>query len=329
MQSRKKKLPPHPNIVKMYTAFADFVPDIQGSMEQFPAALPRRLNPSGFGRNMSLFLVMKKYDMSLADYLHRFNGEISWKTSVVILTQLLEGIAILASNQVAHRDLKSDNILVDLGGDPAFPALVITDFGCCFADSNFGLKMPYHSAEMSRGGNVALMAPEVAGAKPGRFAVINYEKSDVWAAGTIAYEIFGYRNPFYPQKGQRRSTTNSLNYKRRSLPSIEAEGSITVVTSLVRGLLEREPKKRLSAEMAATICQLLLWAPRKWTNKEGSIPKSQEILQWALTLTTKIACESKFSNKGSALREYQLVSTFLSRFSAKRVKEAIQWIKEN
>ena len=55
------------------------------------------------------------------------------------------------------RDLKSDNILLD-GSNLD---LVVSDFGCCLADSEHGLKIPFTSRYTDKGGNVALMAPEV------------------------------------------------------------------------------------------------------------------------------------------------------------------------
>lgn len=53
-------LPPHPNIVAMYYVFADRIPVLPGSWRMYPDALPSRINPHGSGRNMSLFLVMKR-----------------------------------------------------------------------------------------------------------------------------------------------------------------------------------------------------------------------------------------------------------------------------
>ena len=41
---------------------------------------------------MSLFLVMKKYDLSLADYLEKYRDLITPRTSLILLTQLLKGI---------------------------------------------------------------------------------------------------------------------------------------------------------------------------------------------------------------------------------------------
>lgn len=60
MAQRKTELPPHPNIVAMYYAFTDRVPALPGSWRMYPDALPARINPHGSGRNMSLFLLMKR-----------------------------------------------------------------------------------------------------------------------------------------------------------------------------------------------------------------------------------------------------------------------------
>ena len=40
---------------------------------------------------MSLFLVMKRYDCSLRTFLDEHGPEVGWRTSLVLLTQLLEG----------------------------------------------------------------------------------------------------------------------------------------------------------------------------------------------------------------------------------------------
>eukprot|EP00090_Calanus_glacialis_P017368 TRINITY_DN27057_c0_g1_i5.p1 TRINITY_DN27057_c0_g1~~TRINITY_DN27057_c0_g1_i5.p1 ORF type:complete len:416 (+),score=147.86 TRINITY_DN27057_c0_g1_i5:140-1387(+) len=85
------KLMAHPNIVEMVTVFADQVPGLPGDVQLYGDALPARLNPRGCGRNMSLFLVMKKYDLSLADYLEKYRDLITPRTSLILLTQLLEG----------------------------------------------------------------------------------------------------------------------------------------------------------------------------------------------------------------------------------------------
>ena len=61
MADNKRVLPPHSNIVAMYYVFADRVPYLPGSLRMYPDALPARLYAEGSGRNMSLFLLMKRY----------------------------------------------------------------------------------------------------------------------------------------------------------------------------------------------------------------------------------------------------------------------------
>lgn len=232
-------LPAHPNIVEMYTYFTDQVPDIRNAKALYPAALPKRIHPEGFGRNMSLFLVMKKYDMSLSDFLKQH--EVSWKTSLIILTQILEGVTHLVSHNIAHRDLKSDNILMDLSAGIESPAVVITDFGCCLSNAKNDLRLPFPSRDVDLGGNAALMAPEVYSATPGLFTFINFSKADVWAVGAVAFEIFGLKNPFY-------ESNKKLGRKREAinLPPFP-ENVPREVQNLVSGMLEMRPKDRLSA----------------------------------------------------------------------------------
>ena len=53
-----------------------------------------------------------RYTMTLREYLGAHS--VSTHTRCLLLAQLLEGIAHLEKHGIAHRDLKSDNILVDL-----------------------------------------------------------------------------------------------------------------------------------------------------------------------------------------------------------------------
>ncbi|XP_044727845.1 serine/threonine-protein kinase Pink1, mitochondrial [Chrysoperla carnea] len=342
---RKPILPSHPNIVQMYSVFADYVPNLHDSFKLYPDALPTRINPDGYGRNMSLFLLMKRYDSSLNEYLK--SNEIDIRMSILLLTQLLEGVAHINLYGIAHRDLKSDNIVVDMNDDDTTPILAITDFGCCLADNVHGLQLPYNSNEIDKGGNVALMAPEVISQQPGMFSVINYEKSDLWAAATIAYEIFGVENPFYScRSDENKLKLKSSDYNEDDLPPLP-ETVPLIIRNLIKDMLIRNPSKRLSAEVAANICELYLWAPSSWF-KQGSfkMPSSTEILQWLLCLTTKVMCESRLTNAKfncelfepvivnnyggrRTYPEYLLISSFLGRVRLSEIRAALYWIHDH
>ena len=64
---------------------------------------------------------------------------------------------------------------------------------------------------------------------------------------------------------------------------------------------------------------------------------TRDILQWLLTLTTKLIYEARFSkplhkeeNNKCQLDgyEYQLVATFLSRIQLHDIKSALNWIQQ-
>ena len=86
-----RQVPAHPNIVELLTVFADQVPALPGDRQLYGDALPTRLNPGGYGRNMSLFLVMRRYDSNLRGYLEQYRDQLSARTSLILFTQLLEG----------------------------------------------------------------------------------------------------------------------------------------------------------------------------------------------------------------------------------------------
>jgi len=312
-----QRCPPHPNIIEISHVFTDQIPLLPESMERYPDALPTRLNTEGSGRNMSLFLVMKRYNCNLQTYI-RTHSDLKLKNRLLILAQLLEGVSHLTKNEIAHRDLKSDNILLDISGDPKYPHLVITDFGCCLASKTHGLLLPFPTAETDRGGNAALMAPEVSTAKPGTWRKISYEKSDAWSCGAIAYEILGNNNPFNSR------TLDSRTYEDSDLPLIADVPPI--INAIVHGLLRRRTYDRLSAEIAATVCHISLFAPTRWLNVDSDNISDSEIMQWLLTLTTKLLCQTP----SEAMKlEFILIRTFLRRLRFSIVRAALDWIHSN
>nr|XP_048299093.1 serine/threonine-protein kinase PINK1, mitochondrial [Myodes glareolus] len=247
-----KQLAPHPNIIRIFRAFTSSVPLLPGALAEYPDVLPACFHPEGLGHSRTLFLVMKNYPCTLRQYLQEHTP--SPRLATMMTLQLLEGVDHLVQQGIAHRDLKSDNILVELDSDSC-PWLVISDFGCCLADERIGLQLPFTSWYVDLGGNGSLMAPEVSTARPGPRTVVDFSKADTWAVGAIAYEIFGLANPFY---GQGRAHLESRNYQEAQLP--EMPKSVPPdARQLVRSLLQREASKRPSARVAANVLHLSLW----------------------------------------------------------------------
>ncbi|TDG42910.1 hypothetical protein AWZ03_010661 [Drosophila navojoa] len=350
LQHQTVTLPPHPNVVCMFGFFCDEVRNFPDGHLLYPIAQPQRINPQGYGRNMSLYLLMKRYDYSLRGLLD--TTELSTRTKILLLAQMLEAVTHLSRHGVAHRDLKSDNVLIELqsssphdqSASSAAPLLVLSDFGCCLADKVHGLRLPYAANDIDKGGNAALMAPEIFNTQPGPFAVLNYSKADLWACGALAYEIFGQPNPFYSAsagmaraQGELTYSLRNSDYRHEQLPPL-CDACPPLVQQLVYNILNPNPSKRVSPDIAANVMQLFLWAPSKWL-KAGGMPSSPEILQWLLSLTTKIMCEGRpqNGNRSSSSKapssgrhayvEYLLICSFLVRARLRRIRGALNWIQ--
>lgn len=283
IQEQTASLPPHPNIVLMFGYFCGEVRNFRDGHILYPIAQPPRINPQGYGRNMSLYLLMKRYDYSLQSYLNN-TTDIKIRTRILLFAQLLEAIAHLNRHGIAHRDLKSDNILIELNDDDSPPILALSDFGCCLADKIHGLQIPYTSHDIDRGGNAALMAPEIINKTPGTFSILNYSKSDLWAAGAISYEIFGLQNPFYQisknydnkvDDDHNIKTLRNIDYNENDLPDLGNEIPL-IVKELILNILNSNPNDRLSPDVAANVMQIYLWAPSLWL-KKGEMPSSPEV----------------------------------------------------
>lgn len=301
-----KLLPPHPNIVYMQGVFVDEVPAIKNDKQMYPAALPTRLNPdNGLGRNKTLFLVMKKYDVTLKRFLSQNNVNLNTRCS--LLVQLLEGILHMTENEIAHRDLKSDNILVDLSGEQ--PQLVISDFGCCLAEADYGLVIPYNTSNIDKGGNAALMSPEIATAEPGRNVWLDYRKSDIWSAGTLVYEIFGEENPFY------KGPMNSSTYDEKDLPPLPAAVP-KPIQKLTKQLLKRDPKLRPTAKVAADIAQMCILFP-EWLNRNES-PMMEMIRETVVLLSAAHVLKQN-------VKKNHLTTVFLQRVEIASLLKSLEW----
>ncbi|NXG46742.1 PINK1 kinase, partial [Psilopogon haemacephalus] len=307
----RKKLQPHPNIIQVIRAFTSSVPLLPGAFADYPDVLPLSLNPRGIGHSRTLFLVMKNYPCTLREYLKENSPDVSLSTMMIL--QLLEGVDHLVRHGIAHRDLKSDNILVEFDS-AGCPWLVITDFGCCLADDSIGLRLPFTSAYVDRGGNGCLMAPEVITASPGPGTVINYCKADAWAVGAIAYEILGLPNPFY---GHGDTSLESRSYHEDQLPTLPQHVPLEL-KQVIKMLLWRDPEKRLSARVAANVLHLSLWGENVLASQTL---KPDQMVSWLLCQSAAALLMNRLVDK--SLVETKLKMCFLANLEYEDLWAAI------
>lgn len=269
----------------------------------YPIALPYRLCEDGCGRNSTLFIVMKQFESTLSEHLEAC-GPPETRDGVLLLLQLLNGIQHLQQHNIAHRDLKSDNLLVEWS--EGRPRLVLSDFGHCLTGP---LLMPYPNDCMDKGGNGRLMAPEIATAKPGPGSYLDFRSSDSWAAGTIAYEIFGGANPFYT------SAFDSRDYSEDDLPALPPSVP-ACVKKVVIGLLRRDHNERMPSNVAACILSLWLWAPEEWRDET---PSPLDVLRWLVQLSAAALL---------GVPERQQMALFLSHLEWHTLWQAVELMSE-
>ncbi len=136
------------------------------------------------------------------------------------IRQLFDGLAYLHRRGILHRDLKPSNVLVV--GEHVY----IVDFGLSITATEAG-------QVESLAGTLQYLAPELLdGALPS-------ERSDLYAAGLLAYEILTGRSAF------RTSSRNSLGQAiRTQVPDFSAAELGDGVGSLLRQLLAKNPAER-------------------------------------------------------------------------------------
>jgi eukaryotic-like serine/threonine-protein kinase len=102
--------------------------------------------------------------------------------AVPLIRKIAEGMAYCHANNVIHRDLKPENILVTSEGQP-----VIMDFGLALTKGSHRVTYSNLSVTM---GTPDYMAPEQIEGQRGD------QRTDVYALGTILYEMLSGKTPF-------------------------------------------------------------------------------------------------------------------------------------
>ncbi|CAL1536646.1 unnamed protein product [Lymnaea stagnalis] len=347
---RVNHLPPHPHIVDMPGIFVDDMLVTEEGLRKFPAAMPHKLDPEKyFGRNKTLYLVMRRRSTHLRDYLA--THDVTMATRCLMLAQVLEGVSHLQKHGIAHRDLKTDNILVEVPKPGGSPRLEICDFGCCLAEENKNMQVPYTSRDVYMGGNSWLMAPELVTAMPGPNNVLDFRKSDLWAVGAIAYEILGTDNPFYPCRDNSRKQMRNVDYIVGHLPSLPDDVPVPI-KRLVKALLSRDPNKRPSANTATAVAQMVALelngtppsppkpptsavkkevrpTAKKLGRKPGSklfVTKEQKKLYWIVVQSFSLLCQLTLGNQSDGWDVVSATSfLLLSRLTYSSFKEAMKF----
>nr|GME09933.1 serine/threonine-protein kinase ATG1c isoform X2 [Ipomoea batatas] len=167
----------------------------------------------------------------LSMYLQKRHGRIPETTAKHFMQQLASGLQVLRENNLIHRDLKPQNLLLSTNDENSI--LKIADFG--FARS----LQPRGLAE-TLCGSPLYMAPEI-------MQLQKYDaKADLWSVGAILFQLVTGRTPF-TGNNQIQLLQNIMKSTELQFPS-DVNDLSADFKDLCRKLLRRNPVERLTFE---------------------------------------------------------------------------------
>jgi p21-activated kinase 1 len=144
-----------------------------------------------------------------------------------VLKQVLQGLAHLHSQNIIHRDIKSDNILLTRTGQ-----IKITDFGF---SAPAGEALPRRCSMV---GTPYWMAPEVVARRP-------YDrKVDIWSVGILLMEMIDGEPPYIKENPIRALYLIAT----QGTPKLEQEHKVSsILRDFLENCLQRVPEQRPEA----------------------------------------------------------------------------------
>ncbi|ASN05815.1 Stk1 family PASTA domain-containing Ser/Thr kinase [Virgibacillus necropolis] len=147
-----------------------------------------------------LYMVMEYVDgLTLKEYIQKY-GPINVEEALDIMKQVSSAIGHAHANNIVHRDIKPQNILID-----SFGQVKVTDFGIAVALSATAL-----TQTNSILGSVHYLSPEQA---RGGMAT---KKSDIYSLGIVLFELLTARLPFSGQS----PVSIALKHLQTDTPSV-------------------------------------------------------------------------------------------------------------
>ena len=170
------------------------------------------------------FIVMELVEgITLKNYIER-KGKLEIKEAVGIAIQIAKGMEVAHFNNIVHRDIKPQNIIISKEGK-----VKVTDFGIAKAinsntiTSNTMGSVHYLSPEQARGG-------------------YSDEKSDIYSLGVTLYEMLSGRVPFV---GDNTVSVALLHIQSEPIPLRELDPNIPVsIERIVQKAMQKKPERR-------------------------------------------------------------------------------------
>ena len=182
-------------------------------------------------------IVLELCNESLLDYFSRKKEPFSSDEIKELLLQLNNSFKIMSQKKIAHRDLSLDNILLKFDQkDPKKYTAKLTDYGV--SKKLVTIKNKYST----KVGKLNFMAPEVLQIDKEKENNDGYNEScDLWSLGVMIHILY-FRKPPYTAEKEAGLMKQINNLGKKAIKETDNK----LLDSLLNGLLEKNPKKRLN-----------------------------------------------------------------------------------
>ena len=210
----------HPNILSLYQILYDKEKDKTYLLMELAEPLITVNEETG------IFTLNNKFD----------NNKYDEKLIKQWILDIASGIKFLHENNIAHCDIKSDNILLGKDGK-----CKLSDFG-----SSLRMNEPEDNILRTQG-NIYFFPPELVEDMEKEKKSIDYQKVDIWAFGISIYTYIFKRLPFMPENREnivelfKSISDGNFDFNKNGI-EISKE-----MKELLGHILEKDPEKRFTA----------------------------------------------------------------------------------
>ena len=194
------------------------------------------------------------------------NGCMSEADASMFMKQILSAVFYMHSQNIVHRDLKLENMLLDC---QSIKNIKIVDFGTA-CELQPGKKL----TQMI--GTINYIAPEI-------FKKSYTEKCDMWSCGVIMYILLTGKLPFSAKT--KKQTINLIIKGEFNMTCGEWNGISSDAKELIKKFLELNYNKRISAQDSYNM---------PWVQSSGVPEVNQSLIQQVINNLTTFGDTSKF-----------------------------------
>lgn len=183
-----------------------------------------------------MFLIMELCTNGALDEVLKEKGCFTEKEALEIFQQLTSAVSYMHENDITHRDLKLDNVLLARSTEKYEYLIKLADFGLSYTRGDSGSDYMMVQAV----GTPIYMAPEV---------ITNHgysQQCDIWSIGIVLYTLLSGKAPFIANNEdelREHITKSEINFSGKIWQDVSPAAK-----QLIEGMLKKDPAHRLTSK---------------------------------------------------------------------------------